>query len=121
MKLLLENFKKFINEGASKEESGPFAEREDRVILLKAIEKYLKKVPAYVDYYSQEQLSRVKVLSLNWVKDDGMWEVKVSAPDDEGGTDSWLMWYGKADEKIYYGPTEKFEIDGVKYHLAGEL
>ena len=120
MKLLLENFKKFINEGASKEESGPFVEEGDRAILKSAIKNYLEKVPSYGDY-SQEQLSRVEVLSLNWVKDDGMWEVKVSAPDGQGGVDSWLMWYGKADEDIYYGPTEKFEIDGVKYHLAGEL
>ena len=101
-------------------ESGPFTKEDDRAILLKAMEGYLRKVPAYSKYYSQEQLSRVKVESLKWVEDDGMWEVQVSSPDDQGGIDSWLMWYGK-DENIYYGDTEKFVIDGVEYHLAGEL
>ena len=98
-------------------------EPDDRAILLKAIEGYLRKVPSYGEY-SQEQLSRVKVESLKWVEDDGMWEVQVNSPDypdDPTKKDVWLMWYGKADEDIYHGPTEKFEIDGVKYHLAGEL
>lgn len=109
-------------------EPEPFVEPEHRAILLGAIENYLRKVSSYSEY-SQDQLSRVKVLSLTWSMDHGeyIWEARVSRPDHfdpdnpaKDRMDLWDIWYGEVDEKIYYGPTEKFEIDGVKYHLAGE-
>lgn len=116
--------KKRLHEIAPEPE--PFLDPSDRGILITAIENYIRKSSTNL---SEEQKARVKVISLEWIFDDDsyFWKAKVSEPDyehpDNPAKDQeadWLMWYGKADEIIYRGPTEKFEINGVGYHLAGE-
>jgi len=49
------------------------------------------------------------------------YEVIVNRPwpdQDPDYREHWIVWIGKLDEYIYYGPTER--IEGTNYHLAGE-
>lgn len=106
----------------------PFKSQEEREILISAMESYIKNTGVY-DGLDDNQKNRIKIISLEWKFDDYdyFWIVQIKEPDSDNPDDSdkdkiyeWNIWYGKADENIYGGPTKEFEINGEKYHLAGE-
>lgn len=108
--------KKRLHEIAPEKE--PFKKPEERVKLKEAIKSYIKKLSTHL---TKEEKNKIEIVSLNWIFDDGyFWEVAVREPGKDEDA-NWLIWYGKSKEDIYDGPTESFEIDGAKYHLAGEL